>query len=227
MTQPDDVTCGPTSLHAVYNYYGDRVSLNEVIKEVPYLKGGGTLAVMLATHALKRGYKTKIFTYNLKVFDPSWFINDKADLVAKLKKQLEYKKGKKFREASFAYIKYLKLGGEILFEDLTENLLKKYFDKKVPILAGLNATYLYNCSREYMNNKNMSVYDDLKGFVSGHFVVLCCFDKNNNIIVADPYKENPVSHNNYYTVNPARLINSIILGIVTYDSNLLVIQPKK
>jgi len=229
LTQPNDLTCGPTSLQAVYNYYGDKVDLEKVIDEVPYLEGGGTLAVMLATHALKRDYKTKIFTYNLKVFDPTWFGSPKVDLIKKLEEQLNYKKGKKLADASRAYIKYLRLGGEILFEDLTTNLLKKYFNKKIPILTGLSATYLYNCAREFTNKRDVTIYDDLRGFVSGHFVVLCCFDKNQNVIVADPYKENPVSdsHDNYYSVDPTRLINSIMLGIVTYDSNLLIIQPKK
>jgi hypothetical protein len=31
----------------------------------------------------------------------------------------------------------------------------------------------------------------------------------------------------YYSVSFDRLINSIMLGIVTYDANLLVIEPKK
>ena len=161
LTQPNDVTCGPTSLHAVYNYYGDIVSLQDVIREVPSLKGGGTLAVMLATHALKRGYNTKIYTYNLRVFDPTWFNSKNTDLISKLEKQLQYKKGKKFEDATLAYIKYLKLGGKIKFQDLTLSLLQKYFNKKIPILTGLSATYLYNCSREYTNKKDITVYDDI------------------------------------------------------------------
>ena len=72
-TQPDDVTCGPTCLQALYNYYGDGIPLKEVIQEVKQLKLGGTLAVMLGNHALKRGYKARIYTYNLTVFDPTWF----------------------------------------------------------------------------------------------------------------------------------------------------------
>ena len=53
--QPDDATCGPTCLQAVYRYYGDLESLEDVIAEVPQLETGGTLAANLAIHALKRG----------------------------------------------------------------------------------------------------------------------------------------------------------------------------
>src|SRR5262245_26599770 len=28
--QPDEVTCGPTCLHALYQYYGDKISLKQV-----------------------------------------------------------------------------------------------------------------------------------------------------------------------------------------------------
>jgi ABC-type bacteriocin/lantibiotic exporter with double-glycine peptidase domain len=71
--QPDEVTCGPTCLHALYQYYRDEIGLKEVIAEVKSLKSGGTLAVMLGNHALKRGYKASLYTYNLNTFDPSWF----------------------------------------------------------------------------------------------------------------------------------------------------------
>ena len=225
MTQPDDVTCGPTSLHAVYNYFGDNISLKKVISEISYLKSGGTLAVMLAIHALKRGYKTTIYTYNLSVFDPTWFKN-KVDLKEKLIQQKKHKKNKRLRNATDFYVKYLLLGGKIEFVNLTPSLFKKIFEKRLPVLTGLSATYLYSCSREVWSGSN-AVYDDVRGYPTGHFVVLSGYDeKTHNVIVADPYRENPVSGNNYYSVKISRLINSIMLGILTFDSNLLVIQPK-
>lgn len=227
LTQPDDITCGPTSLHAVYNYFKDKISLEDVIKQISYLEDGGTLAVNLGIHALKRGYNTELYTYNLDVFDPSWFNGKDQNIVDKLSKQLDYKKGKRFREATMAYINYLELGGALTYRNLTVNLLKSYFERKLPVLAGLSATYLYQYKREYTNSKNQSVYDDIKGEPMGHFVVLSGYDdEKRNIVVADPYKTNPISGDNYYSVKVTRLINSILLGIVTYDANLLIIQPK-
>lgn len=46
LPQPDDTTCGPTCLQAVYNYYGDNVSVEEVIAGVRVLPEGGTLAAL-------------------------------------------------------------------------------------------------------------------------------------------------------------------------------------
>jgi hypothetical protein len=71
LPQPDDATCGPTCLHAVYRFFEDPIPLDRVIAEVEPLKAGGTLAVNLARHALGRGYAATIYTYNPRVFDPT------------------------------------------------------------------------------------------------------------------------------------------------------------
>ncbi|MFT2011074.1 peptidase-C39 like family protein [Pontibacter sp. 13R65] len=226
-TQPDDSTCGPTSLHAVYRYFNDPIPLNEVIREVPYLDEGGTLEVLLASHALKRGYRARIYTYNLHVFDPTWFKLENEEIIQKLEEQLLLKKhSNKFKRATNAYIEFLELGGELRCTDLTKGLLRKYFEQGVPLLTGLSATYLYQSAREFTDKLGDSVYDDVQGFPMGHFVVLCGFaEDQKHIVVADPYKENPFFKNNYYEVNVSRLLNSIMLGMATYDANLLAIQP--
>ncbi|RCW33900.1 C39 family peptidase [Marinilabilia salmonicolor] len=222
LSQPDDSTCGPTSLHAVYRYLGEDLSLDEVVQSVNYLPEGGTLAVMLGMDALKRGLKTRIYSYNLKMFDPSWEDFSSNELIERLELQLRYKHGKKFLQATRAYQQYLQMGGEIVFEDLNRSIFERYLHQGIPVLTGLSATYLYKSKREYTDHKDRSVYHDLKGEPMGHFVVLSGMDKD-RVFIADPYKENPISGDNYYQVDAHRLINSILLGIVTYDANMLVL----
>lgn len=225
-TQPDDSTCGPTSLHAVYRYFKDSISLGEVIREVPYLEEGGTLEVLLACHALRRGYRASIYTYNLHIFDPTWIGLSNEEVIRKLEQQIEVKKGKKLLRATQAYIDFLKLGGEMKCRDLTKALLREYFEQDIPLLTGLSATYLYQSAREITDEDGNSVYDDVSGFPVGHFVVLCGFGEDQKkIVVADPYRENPYSKNNYYEVNASHLVNAIMLGMATFDANLLAIQP--
>ncbi|MGC4023552.1 MAG: C39 family peptidase [Cyclobacteriaceae bacterium] len=222
--QPDDITCGPTCLHALYQYYNDEIALKEVISEVKSLKAGGTLAVMLGNHALKRGYKAHIYTYNLNVFDPTWFSLSSAKMIQNLKKQMRYKfKSKRLQVASKAYIKFLEGGGKIFQTELDERLIKKYLKQSVPILTGLSATYLYGTQREIaINNK----FDSIRGEPVGHFVIINGFDESSGMVyLADPMNPNPLK-SQYYSVTFDRLINSIMLGIVTYDANLLVIEPK-
>lgn len=224
LPQPTETTCGPTCLHAVYRYFGGRIPLNTVIEEIPYFEEGGTLAVMLGINALKRGFNAKIYTYNLHMFDPTWFLNPNTDLRKYIAAQKKVKRNKKFQQASDAYIEFLNLGGDILFEDLTPELLRKYLSKDTPILTGLSATYLYRSAREIGETNE---YNSIEGEPSGHFVVLAGYDKKlDSLLVADPFHLNPFAGSNYYWVEAQRVISSILLGIVTYDANLLVIEPK-
>ena len=230
-TQPDDETCGPTCLHAVYNYYGMKRSLAEVIKGVERSLSGGTLAPLLGKHALARGFNTTIYVNSLDVFDPTWFKQGKArreELLAKLATQLKHKTEPGIKQLSIAYQQYLELGGNIRFRTITVQLLKEYFKQNIPILTGLSATYLYGCARESYTREGLSVYDDIRGTPCGHFVVLCGYDdKKKHIVVADPHRQNPLSHNNYYKVTISRLINAIMLGVLTHDGNLLIINPQR
>jgi hypothetical protein len=223
--QPDEVTCGPTCLHAIYQYYHDSIELKEVVQEVKSLKAGGTLAVMLGNHALRRGYKAHLYTYNLNVFDPSWFKYSNRKIIASLKQQIRYKfKRKKLQVASKAYVKFLEAGGKVFQTELNADLIKNYLKQSKPILTGLSATYLYGTMREIpINNK----FDSIRGEPVGHFVIINGYDEESNTVyLADPMNPNPLK-SQYYSVNFDRLINSIMLGIVTYDANLLIIEPNK
>ncbi|MGB3647574.1 MAG: C39 family peptidase [Desulfobulbales bacterium] len=221
--QPDDITCGPACLHSVYEYYGDSIPLQKVITEVKRLKGGGTLAVLLGNHALRRGYKATIYTYNLHVFDPTWFA-EKMSLAEKLKAQAAIKKDENISFATLGYLEFLERGGKLLFEDLTIGLIRQFLKKSIPILTGLSSTYLYRSVRE---NPDTDQDDNIAGTPTGHFVVLCGYDKGKReVLVADPYKMNPVSNDHYYMVSIARLLGAVLLGILTHDANLLVIEPK-
>lgn len=223
LTQPDETTCGPTCLHSIYRFFGKEIPLQTIIKEVHSLENGGTLAVFLACHALKLGFKATIYTYNLKVFDPSWFKEDSDHLREKLMAQEEAKDKKFLTLATRAYLQFLELGGEVRYEPLEEKLLLNFLDRKVPILTGLSATYLYSCPRE---NPVTSKPDDVKGLPAGHFVVVYDYVPDRGLFqIADPYVPNPFSENQIYQVSLERLIGSICLGVVTYDANLLVLEP--
>jgi len=224
LPQPTETTCGPTCLHALYRYFGDRVSLDQIIKEIPYLEEGGTLAVMLGRHALRRGYTATIYTYNLHIFDPTWFLHPNTDLKKYLVAQKRFKRNSKLRFASDAYIDFLENGGNIVFEDLTPALLKRLIENNQPILTGLSATYLYRSAREVGETNE---YNSIEGVPAGHFVILSGYDRKvRSLMVADPFHLNPFAGSNYYWVDVQRVISSILLGIVTYDANLLIIEPE-
>ncbi len=221
--QPNDHTCGPTCLQAVYRYYGDDVPLERVIDETAPLESGGTLAVFLANHALKRGYSATIFTYNLQIFDPTWFGDDPTVLPERLRQQAKTKPDPRIQVSTAAYLEFLERGGSIRFEDLTPELLLAPIERGVPVLSGLSATFLYGCARETGDHK--LEYDDVRGEPTGHFVVLSGFDaKRECVQVSDPYHENPLFATHQYWLPVGRVMSAILLGVVSYDANLLVLE---
>jgi hypothetical protein len=220
--QPDDITCGPACLHAVYRYFGDEIPLPRLAEEITMLEEGGTLEVLLGIHALRRGYRVTLYTYNLRVFDPTWF-RDPAMLGAKLCAQIDVHPKPKVALASRAYVEFLALGGEIRFQDLTAALLREPLKRGIPILTGLSATFLHRSPREIPGT---NAEDDVLGAPVGHFVVLCGYDaESREVRVADPMEPVPSSRSHIYDLPIERVMGAILLGVLTYDANLLLIEP--
>lgn len=225
LAQPDDVTCGPTCLHAVYGYWGDVLPLERVIAEVRGLETHGTLAALLGLHALERGYRATIVTYNLEVFDPTWFEGEGADLTGKLRAQRAVKPRPRLQVATAAYLDFLAAGGGIRFQELTLDLVRGILGRGTPILTGLSATYLYGCAREVDEGGRLR-YDDVAGEPTGHFVVLRGWDPaEDEILVADPLHATPRFGGHLYAAPAGRVLSSILLGVLTHDANLLIVEP--
>lgn len=230
--QPDDSACGPTCLHAIYRHYGDPISLAQVLRETERLYHGGTLASLLGAHALRRGYRATIHTYNLQVWDPTWFgsngrggyrVRDTEAVCRKLTQQLRRKGGRRLRADTTGYVEFLKRGGEVHMEDPTPALIRRYLSRRAPILAGLSATFLYRGARERGPGP---IEDDVRGGPAGHFVVLTGYSpRRRKVLVADPLHPNPPYDSREYPVGVDRLVGAILLGILTYDATMLVIEP--
>jgi hypothetical protein len=231
--QPDDQTCGPTCLHALYRHWGlNDVSLKQVISEVERLRSGGTIAEFLACDALGRGFAATIYTWHLQMFDPTWFAadggaHDPADLRERLRQQLRVRRGNpRLRAETKACQEFLRLGGVLKMQDLTSDLIVRYLSRGVPIITGLSSTFLYREKRTLDYPK--SAPDDVRGHPQGHFVMLVGYDAaKREVLVADPLDENPPFHTAKYRLSMDRLMNAILLGILTHDANLLIVQPRR
>lgn len=219
------MTCGPACLHGIYRHYGDDVPLASVIADIQTLDEGGTLDVFLANHALRRGYDATIFTYNLEIFDPTWFELKNDEFRARLAAQAAVKPWRRLQAATRGYDEFLRLGGTLTLRDLEPPLLRRLLKHGTPVITGLSSTYLYRAVRDVPET---NAADDVRGEPGGHFVVLTGYRRDTReILIADPFKANPLVGSRYYAVRVQRLIGAILLGIVTYDANLLVIEPKR
>jgi len=223
LPQPDETTCGPTCLHAVFRYWGEDEALESTIGRGERLEHGGTFAVFLACDALRKGYSATIYTYNITVFDPTWFEGD-IDIAERLARQRELKAAdSRLVHASNGYLEFLRLGGALRFVDLTVDLIHGILRRRLPIITGLSSTYLYRAPREHAAQ---GVPDDLAGCPAGHFVVLAGFNaERSSLLVVDPYHSTPYGPSHAYWLAAERVIGAILLGIVTHDANLLVVHP--
>jgi hypothetical protein len=223
--QPDDVTCGPTCLYSVYDYYKHTIGLQDVINEVSMLEEGGTLAPSLGIHALKSGFQATIYNFNLNIFDPTWFSLPRDELIGKLNTQASIRTSKRLIAASLIYAEYLRLGGNVAFEDLTPQLVSRFLQRGIPVITGLSATYLYRSPREIPETNKP---DDMNGYPSGHFVVVTGIDMvTRQVAIADPYQPNPLGSRGSYKIDIERLVCAILLGVMTYDANLLIVTRKE
>jgi hypothetical protein len=103
--------------------------------------------------------------------------------------------------------------------------LRSIIRRRLPILTGLSSTYLYRSEREFGPD---DVADDIRGLPAGHFVVLSGYHRSDRtVLIADPLSPNPVAPTPLYPVNIDRVICAILLGVLTYDANLLVIHPRR
>lgn len=224
LPQPDETTCGPTCLHAVYRYWGDEEALHDVINRAGRLEHGGTFAVFLACDALRKGYRATIYTYNLNVFDPTWFTRPGVDIADRLSQQREIKMDYRLQHATNGYLEFLGLGGRLRLFDLSRYLIRGILGRKLPIITGLSSTYLYRMAREYGPDDEP---DDVRGLPSGHFVVIAGYDTvRRKVLVVDPYQLNPYASTHEYWLSVDRVVNAVLLGIVTHDANLLIIHPR-
>ncbi len=225
LPQPDETTCGPTCLHAIYDYWGEHEPLQTVIARAQRFEQGGTVAVFLACDALRKGYAATIYTYNLMVFDPTWFGRPRVDIAQRLALQREHKPDPRLAAVTQGYLEFLELGGRLRLIDLSRYFIRGLLRHRLPILTGLSSTHLYRASREYGPDDTP---DDVRGFPAGHFIVLAGYDwARRKVLVADPYGPNPFSRTQEYWINVDRVVNAVLLGIVTHDANLLVISPPR
>jgi len=225
LAQPDETTCGPTCLHAVYRYWRENESLETVIARTHRLEHGGTFAVFLACDALRKGYRATIYTYNVTVFDPTWFTHPDINIAQRLHLQREIKMDHRLQFVTGGYLEFLSLGGRLKFVDLSRYLIRGILRRGLPILTGLSATYLYRTAREYGPE---DIPDDIRGLPAGHFVVIAGYNRaQRTVLIVDPYQPNFYGASHQYWISVDRVITSVLLGIVTHDANLLVVYPPR
>jgi hypothetical protein len=206
-------------LAGVYEYWGHEADLEAITSRMVEVEpGGGTLAVTLACDAIRNSLSAVVYTCNMGVFDPTWFRTGDSGVEQSLREQLATKGGERLRQQTEAYLEYLRLGGELVFADLNQELVRECLCRGLPIIAGISSTYLNLEERTTTDGQD----DDVRGEPAGHFVVLAGY-RDSAILIADPGGTEAKSRQ--YWCDSERVIAAVLLGVITHDANLLVLQP--
>lgn len=229
--QPDDVSCGPSCLAQVLAYYGDVQQISALSDRVRRNPDGGTLAVNLAHLALDLGYRVRLYPFGVRVFDPSWWELEDAEIAERLDLRSRGLADPVERAVVKAWRDLLRRGGYVAFHEPSPALLARIIAQDRPLICGLNATWLY---REPRDRPHDNVPDDIDGWPVGHFVVLHGYTgRGLHFHVNDPSEDAPFSaggdpmgpRTGHYPLPADRLIHAILLGDATRDAVLLEIWP--
>lgn len=227
LIQPDDVTCGPTSLSAVLRFHGhDKANLQAVIDATPTNPDGGTLAPHLGSAALSFGVRIRAHPLAVRIFDPTWRRLEHREILERLEARTGVLPDGPFRRVHEAWVRYMKTGGDIVLGELRTRELVRPLERGHPLICGLSVTWLYQQARERPLD-NMP--DDVSGMPVGHFVVITGYaDRGRHFYVADPWPHPPFPGDDgtgTYLVPRRRLQQAILLGDATHDAVVLEVVP--
>jgi len=227
--QPDDSSCGPTSLKMALSFFKDDKSIDEIKKHVKMFKGIGCYDSHLALGAIELGYTPIVYSFNRRIFHPSWSDLNADKLLEKLiekKKKLEGEKKKPDANLSQlrkdlisieGYIELLKKGVELHLSPLSRDLILKYLKEGLPVIVALDMSYLYSAP---------NFDDEFEMEHTTHFVVIYGFDPSDNtFLIADPWYEIKLDNKNgKYKRDTDIIINAILYADYCNDADLLIIK---
>ncbi len=179
--------CGPTCLAEVMEFYTkEKFDIKDLVKESKSPYKNMDWFFLFGMSALKRGFKVKIITVSTEILDPSWISLNPKKLVRKMKKRIKYLEGRKRKDRYLIEwnleplkkaVKFIEAGGELIFSLITIDLLKYFVKKKMPIIVPVNENIFYGIKRTKDDE-----YDDIRGYPSGHIVVISGYAKKDFII---------------------------------------------
>ncbi len=188
--------CCVVCLQMVMEYFGKKVPIEELLKQIRVYKNIGTWMADEGKIALAYGFKTFFCYHNSCILDKDIENLSEKDVV-KLKKYLKDIKRKKYKEPGLKRreikkdIEYIQLGGKFSTKVPNLDLIDSFLKKKVPVIVALNSNSL----------------DGKPDKRSGHCVVIVG-KEGNDYIIDDPRLEHPKP----YKLNKDKLLQAWYLG---------------
>jgi len=139
--------CCIVCLQMVMEYFGTKVSLEELLKQIKLYKNIGTWLADEGKIALKYGFNTFFCYHNSYILDKDTENLSEKD-IDKLKKYLKDIKRKKYKEPGFKKreirknIEYIELGGKFSTKVPNLDLINRFLKRRVPVIVALSTNSL-------------------------------------------------------------------------------------
>jgi hypothetical protein len=210
----------PDLLAQVYRFLGYERAVDEVISDTRRNADGGTLGVYLGISALRNGFRPTIYTYNLRIFDPTWRRLSPPEISGKLRERRRFVRSRRLKRAIAAYVEYLGMGCRVPVFRARCGFLVGLLQTGHPILTGFERNvplWVRSRTQRGVRRRFAASPRGISSSCAGYY------PRSDRFVVRDPSSNIPFSRNGKYTVEARRLIAAILLGDVTYDANLLVL----
>jgi len=139
--------CCIVCLQMVMEYFGTKVSLEELLKQIKLYKNIGTWLADEGKIALKYGFNTFFCYHNSYILDKDTENLSEKD-INKLRKYLKDIKQKKYKEPGFKKreirknIEYIELGGKFSTKVPNLDLINRFLKRRVPVIVALSTNSL-------------------------------------------------------------------------------------
>ncbi len=212
--------CAQASAAQIISYYGLNKSLEEIKQEVPvYIDSDGrkygTSLGHIATYFQKLGFKTKLHSSDIIIFDRSWQEINSEELAKKLSERTPFIKHGIYDEATIkvivdGYSQYLASGGQISLPLVDTAYILKYLQQG-PLYMVVSYNSLNNCPKYDFSGD--PIQDDIKGIPTTHAIVISGY-QDGQFEIVDPDFE----FGGYRKISESQLLAAFYLAQTDMDS---------
>jgi hypothetical protein len=221
--------CVQASAAQLLNFYGLRVTLDQLKAEVPVYvnKKGvplGTSIGHMAAGFIVKGFETTLHVTDVQIFDQSWSGLSSPQIIDKLRHRRKFIKHPTYDDEAMdvifdGYTLFLEQGGTVVFPVVDEKYLV-YLLKQGPVYAVVNFAYLNQVSKFTFDRKTKKVVaDDVSG-VSGTHVVVVAGIREGEVYLVDP----DILYGGKRWVQTSRFIAAHYLAETDFDNVMITLR---
>lgn len=211
----DSYSCGPSCIKNIFESYGIKKSLAEILNEIGVSDKDSTHVPQLGRYLLGKGFDVELLSSCPNNYSPDWGNKSREEVIELLKQWVTTNIADMWIKDAIFLLFYLMDGGVVNQLDLSTRILDEYLGKGYQVLACIDETWVWGQRKI----SGVAKYDSIKGHTNGHYVVI--YEKDgNDYLISDPYPTGITGKEGLYRVSKDKMLVSIL----TWAKQLLVLK---